>query len=252
MILHCPGCRVKLRVPDSHLENQKEIWVKCPKCGERFRPQSLNLDSELGRVTGSPGPAHEKSVTDILNRMQLDQMSPRSSEDFERVLDALPVIPETPPHTKILLGITISLVFALFFALILIFRASQAPPLETPPPTPPIMADYGKDLLLSDFLALRKDILRFQQLDRYINYRGRESRVYKYFIPLLAPDSCQEVTQLRMWSFRTSDGLKIGGECLEPMGVAAILDIRWNFNNAVISVEGKPQSAVELPLPRLP
>jgi hypothetical protein len=243
---------IKLRVPDSHLD-KGDVWVKCPKCGERFRPQRPDLESDLGLESGGaePGPTPERrqAVEDIISRMNVDQMAPRGAEEFDRVLDAIPVLPETARGAKIFLGVTVALVAALLVGLVYLFRGAVAPPLDPLPPVPPQNAEYGNDFLLPDILALRKDLLRLRHVDRYIDYRGRESRVYKYFIPHLAPDLCQDVTQLHMWSPRTSEGFKLSGECVSPTEKAPTLDVRWDVRAANIRVEGDSEKVVELPLP---
>jgi hypothetical protein len=109
--------------------------------------------------------------------------------------------------------------------------------------------DYGRDVLLSDFLALRRDLLRVRHVDRDINYRGRESRIFKYYAPLLAPDLCQEITQIHLWSTRTVDGFKMEGACADPRESPATLEVRWDLQSANISVKDRPKEFT-LSLPR--
>ncbi|MDR1036120.1 MAG: zinc-ribbon domain-containing protein [Deltaproteobacteria bacterium] len=251
MILHCPGCMAKLRMPDSYLERGKEVWIKCPKCGERFRPQRPDLDGELGLSPSAKGPepGHRKQVEDILSRLDLDKMGGTRETDFGLVLDALPVVPEVPKKTWIFLGLTALLVAGLLGALAWVFHSSGAPPPPQQPAEAPPPPDYGRDLLLPDIMALRRDLLRLRHVERHIDYRGRESRFYKYYTPLLAPDLCQDITALTLWSPRTSDGFMLEGECMNPLDTPATLEVQWDLHTAKIKVRGRDQT-VELPLPQ--
>ncbi|MDR3155256.1 MAG: zinc-ribbon domain-containing protein [Deltaproteobacteria bacterium] len=254
MILHCPGCMVKLRLPDSYLEGGKEVWVRCPKCGERFRPQRPDLAGELGLSappqSRSPSPDRQRQVADILNRIDYGALGGRRREtDIGQALDALPVIPEVPKKTWVFLGLTCLLVAALLVAIGWVFHSAAAPP---PPATAAAAApppDYGRDLLLPDLLSIQRDLLRVRHIDRRIDYRGSESRFYKYYVPILAPDLCQEITALRLWSSRTSEGFTLVGECLNPRQSPAAIEVRWDYNTARISIQGRPQT-VDLPLPQ--
>jgi hypothetical protein len=243
----------KLRMPDSYLEGGKDVWVKCPKCGERFRPQRPDLDGELGMASApqdrGPKPGHRKQVEDILSRLDLDKMGGRREADLGQVLDALPVVPEVPKRTWIFLGLTAILVAGLLGALAWVFHSSGAPP---PPPMPVETSpppDYGRDLLLSDLMAIRRDLLRLRHIERHIDYRGSESRFYKYYTPILAPDLCQDITALTLWSPRTSDGFTLEAECLNPLDTPATIEVSWDLRSAKIKVRGRDQT-VELPLPQ--
>jgi hypothetical protein len=253
MILHCPGCMVKLRMPDSYLDGGKEVWIRCPKCGERFRPQRPDLGDELGLsappTSRGPTPGRLKQVEDILNRLDLDKMSARNEGDIGQVVDALPVVPEIPRRTWIFLALTALLVAGLLAGLAWDFHSSSAPPALPPAVEAPPPPDYGRDLLLSDIMALRRDLLRLRHVDRLIDYQGRESRFYKYYIPLLAPDLCQEVQSLRLWSPRTSDGFTLEAQCTNPSDLPAVIEVSWDLHSAKISVKGREQT-VELPLPQ--
>ncbi|MDR1315211.1 MAG: zinc-ribbon domain-containing protein [Deltaproteobacteria bacterium] len=251
MILHCPGCMAKLRMPDRYLDGGKEVWIKCPKCGERFRPQKPDLDGELGISEHARGPVPErrKQVEDILSRLDLDKMGGRREADFEQMLDALPVVPEVPKKTWIFLGLTALMVAGLLGALAWVFHSSGAPsPPETPAEAPP-PPDYGRDLLLPDLMAIRRDLLRLRHVERHIDYRGQESRFYKYYTPILAPDLCQDITALTLWSPRTSEGFSLEAECLNPLDTPAVIEVRWDLHSAKIKVKGRDQT-VELPLPQ--
>jgi hypothetical protein len=243
----------KLRIPDSALQVKKTVWVKCPKCGERFRPQQIDLDKELGLGTApdsrGPAPKKREAVNSILNRINMTNMRSRSAEDSAAILDALPVLPEDPPRTKIFLGVTIALVVLLLGALGWVFNASVAPTAEPQPIVATAPLDYGKDVLLYDFQALRRDLLRLRHVDRDINYKGRESRIFKYYVPLLAPDLCQEITQIHLWSSRTQEGFKMEGACADPRANPAVLEVRWDLQSANISVKDRP-TEITLSLPR--
>jgi hypothetical protein len=250
MILHCPGCRAKLRLSDEY-RDKKGIWLKCPKCGERFRPQNQDLALQLGQAPKAqgPSPAGRAAVDELLNRMDLEKMGASLPEDRESALDAIPVIPEPPPKTVVFKIITAVLVLALLVGLGLVFRRAVAPTpapqaAETPPPP-----DYGKDTLLWDFSAMRKDILRYRHVDRTISSSGRESRIYKYFAANMAPDYCQDITSIHLWSPRTAQGFKMVANCLDPTKEPATLEVKWDTKMAHISVAGRPLT-VDLPIPR--
>ncbi|MDR2349374.1 MAG: zinc-ribbon domain-containing protein [Deltaproteobacteria bacterium] len=250
MILLCPGCMTKLRVSDSSLTGKKEVWVKCPKCGERFRPQPGNLDKELGLAPAqtAPVPGQRDAVNSILNRIDYNRLGTGAREEAGTILDALPVLPEDPPRTKIWLGLTAVMVILLLGAMGWVFAYSVAPPVETQAYEAPPPLDYGKDILLSDFLALRRDLLRLRHVDRNINYKGRESRIYKYYVPLLAPDTCREITEIHLWSTRTTDGFKMSGTCADPRLEGATLEVRWDLRAAKIAVKDGPME-LNLQLP---
>jgi hypothetical protein len=129
-----------------------------------------------------------------------------------------------------------------------VFFHSGAPSAETQAAETPPPPDYGRDSLLYDIMALRRDVLRLRHVDRTIDYRGRESRIYKYFVGNLAPEACQEVTEIHMWSPRTSQGFKMQAACLNPAGEPAILEVSWDSQLAKITVAGRPLM-VDLPLP---
>jgi hypothetical protein len=250
MILYCPGCRAKLRLSDEY-QNKKEIWIKCPKCGERFRPQSEDLTAQLADApkSTSPSPIGKKAVEDLISRMDLDKMGQAMQDRDDFTLDAIPVIPEPPTRAKLYTSITIFLVVAMLVALGVVFWNAVAPPVQTQAAETPPPPDYGKDMLLPDIMALRKDILRLRHVDRNINYTGPESRIYKYFVNNLAPDLCQEITGIHIWSPRTSEGFKMKGTCLDPNQDPAILEVNWNIQLAQITVSNRPL-VVDLPLPR--
>jgi hypothetical protein len=237
-----------LRLSDEYRDN-REIWIKCPKCGERFRPQSADLSAKLapGPAPG-PSPSGKKAVEDILSRMDLERMQAKQGDE-EFTLDAIPVIPEPPPKTKLYAAITILFVLAALVALGIVFNRSGAPAAQPQAAETPAPPEYGEHLLLSDMMSLRKDILKLRHVDRDISYRGRESRIYKYFVTSLAPDLCQDITQIHLWSPRTSLGFKMRGTCLDPTKSVAVLEVDWNFQAAKISVSGRPL-VVDLPLPK--
>jgi hypothetical protein len=243
----------KLRLPDSSIEGRKEVWIKCPKCGERFKPllQNLEKDLELEPVIDShaPNPDRKQAVDKILSQINMEALSTNADKEKVSLLDALPVLPEDPPRTKFFLGLTIALVIFLLGAIAYIFVSSGAPPLENQSYASVAPLDYGKDVLLFDFMALRRDLLRLRHVDRIIDYRGRESRIYKYYVPILAPELCQEITEIHLWSPRTQDGFKMEATCVDPREVTAILEVRWDLQSAKVNIQGRPME-VRLTLPQ--
>jgi hypothetical protein len=239
-----------LRLSDEY-QNKKEIWIKCPKCGERFRPQTEDLTLRPSAKPGDscPFPQRRKDVEDLLSRMDLGKLDRERREDVDFSLDAIPVIPDSPPRTRVYTAVTVFSVALVLVALGLIFHHSGAAEVQPPPDGTPPPLDYGQDMLLFDMMGLRGDILRLRHVDRTINYRGRESRIYKYFVSNLAPDLCQDITNLHLWSPRTAEGFKMVATCLDAKKEAATLVVNWDVGTATIKVAGRPLE-VDLPLPR--
>ncbi|MDR1677589.1 MAG: zinc-ribbon domain-containing protein [Deltaproteobacteria bacterium] len=245
----CPHClaRLTFKQPEERLE--KIAWLKCPKCLERFKPRkTMGFDYEVGvrpaptsfgydnGVRPAPTSWPHGLVNSVISQMDLS----RYNKNDITVSDRLDLPSATgqrswnwlvqPLVCLLLLGSLLGLCFSFQLA---------AQPL-------PVIADiqmpekgYAHEQLLNDMLALKEDMTKLRQINKTIDYSGRESRLIKYYMKLLAPDSCLEFKTIELWSARTVDGFKAKGECLnrEP---EEILVFSWKADSAVIKVEGKP------------
>jgi predicted Zn finger-like uncharacterized protein len=243
MIFYCPACMAKLKMPDERLKPGAALWVKCPKCGERFHPRTEELD--LGpAATGERG--QKPGIKELASLIsQKSQMAARDRGD-PIDLDALPVIPEPPSHATWGLVLSAIMVGLLLSTLAWAFSAAVAPdpPPIAAPPRP--KQDYARDNLPYDIMAVRRDILKMRTLLRDIDYRGREYRIYKYFQPILAPEACQDITALRMWSGRTMEGFNMTAVCLDQRLQPAEISFRWDDKQTLIGLNGQ-NPAFQLP-----
>jgi hypothetical protein len=240
MILHCPGCKARLRLAENFLVPGADIWIKCPSCNERFRPVSNSLD-DLNLPPDSAtehAPTQTGRISNVVGRIKIQDFQDGVRKSID--LEALPVLPEDPPKNTRYLVLTIILVSGLLVLLALSFNYAVAPqPAIQPNAGPQVVARYEDYSLASDLLALRKDLLRFRQVERDINYRGRETRIYKYYLETLAPDLCQNIVSLKIWSPRTIDGFRLRAECLEKRTEPAEIVFSWNTETVTINVEGR-------------
>jgi hypothetical protein len=126
-----------------------------------------------------------------------------------------------------------------FCVLALGFNKAKGPLLASPIFMTPPEVEYSEGQLYDDMIVIKRELLNFRQVKKIIDFRGNESRVVKYFLNILAPDSCQVFKSIYIWSSRTDDGFKAKGVCLNNK-TEEVLDISWHDNSAVIKVEGKP------------
>jgi hypothetical protein len=87
--------------------------------------------------------------------------------------------------------------------------------------------------LISDLLALRAELTRVRQIDKTIDYQGREFRILKSSLELLDPQACLEFESLEIRSARTAQGFSAKGQC--PNGhPEAELTVTWNLERATL------------------
>jgi hypothetical protein len=144
----------------------------------------------------------------------------------------------------------LALAFLASFA-VLAFGFKSAVAVDAAEPEPlglPVTAPraYDQKSLAADMKALKARLSRLRQIDETIVYEGRDSRLIKHYLKLLAPNACQEFTAIEIRSPRTADGFSAKGLCLFGRPEAN-LQVHWNSDQALISIEGQSQ-VLTLPL----
>jgi hypothetical protein len=241
--LFCPKCQTRLQLKSDPLQKGVMGWVRCPFCGEVFQIPPQDLDSFL--------PAPEKGA--FGRRDPAVRLSRRPEDSREKGADPFSCRPVNPVRRA---GRTAVFLLAGFFvlaaagALAWNFKSPDQPagPLEAVRAKQPAAPDYSADLLKGDLSALRTDALRFRQLERQVGYRGYETRIYHHLAGQLDEGSCRDISELRLYSEDTGQGLEMTAVCLNPRHKAAEIRLTWLAGAAAAEAAGEP-GRLEIPLP---
>jgi hypothetical protein len=102
---------------------------------------------------------------------------------------------------------------------------------------------YGLNELAADLKTMQAGYGSYRSVDRKVSYTGLESRVYKYAVSQLAPDSCQAISAVNLWSREPSSGLVLTATCYERDEPAASVRVSWNGRYADLYLDGKDRLA---------
>jgi DNA-directed RNA polymerase subunit RPC12/RpoP len=242
----CPKCNQALTIPDNRVP-EAGAWARCPKCQERFflTPKPVDLASSPQRAAPPvrKRTAEAQSLIDRLRgRNGLGANTSLNGPDNGLVF--VTVFP-TPAPNYAAYAAGIAVVVGFFVAAMGGVFSYDGPPdaarAEAVFPAPP--AAYDQEALRQDLAAMRRDLARRRNVTLRVDYRGRESRVYKYFLAELAPGQAQDIVGLRLWSSDTSGGFSVSAEGLDDRQSLPDLTIRWAGENALATMPGQSGQA---------
>jgi hypothetical protein len=135
----------------------------------------------------------------------------------------------------------------ILFAVIGVFLLFRAAELPARPSTPIHAAqndaDYEKTLLQQDMEGLRAEATKMRQFEKTVNYAGRETRIVKHFLDLLAPGGCRDISAIEFWSTRTSETLFARAKCADAAENDEVLSFAWTVEGAFVTRPGRPGTA---------
>ncbi|MDR3205081.1 MAG: hypothetical protein LBV23_10140 [Deltaproteobacteria bacterium] len=265
MTIKCPNCLTLLKVAQSTAQLSGRIWLRCPKCGERF--QKLNYDfmklapkyrenNNQNRVNNIANRKATKTDRSIYNFYQQPisylETSPYELAYDHNIINPLDSLPVHSPYSSgqsTALAVAILAVASIILGLGFIFSKAYSAPKINHRSVQTLQGFRGYDLLQrsEDLRTIFLDITKNSQVSKFITYRGHESRLVKFYLTLLAPYSCEEISAVKIWSTRTSKGFMAEGVCNAPGLDSATLEVLWPDNEAIIRVVGA-ESSETLPL----
>jgi hypothetical protein len=227
----CPGClksfTCQLPVGDN--------WTLCPLCGEKFL---AGRDSRTWLVLeGSPRKTDfgRTKVIGDGGRIDLGYATDKVSQVYEiGILEYLP-----GQKKKIFLYAALAVfVFLVFWARIVISSWQAAGDLTDDNPQAVLAAttvSYDDRAFYQDILKFRKWSKNRTFADYVLSQPDMSTRLYKYAIARLSPDSCQEFTSLTLNS-RPRGAITMVGTCFQERLANPVLDIDFKDRQAVFSV----------------
>jgi predicted Zn finger-like uncharacterized protein len=233
----CPNCLGRYRVPVAKIP-EAGAWVTCPACSERFVIK-LEDDGFLDLKSEPASPGRTVKPPDDGEAPARRFYRPGHEAPDELLVTILdPVTAKARRYW----GVGLVAVLALIFAVeALILRNSwnsardMAETQQVAPPPPPV---YDETSLAADLRTIQGETVPLTRLERLVDYTGRESRVYKYSVAILSPESCGAITSLTVGSQVPSSGLTLKGVCLDPSESPASLDVVWKGRHAEIRLSG--------------
>ncbi|MDR2301264.1 MAG: zinc-ribbon domain-containing protein [Deltaproteobacteria bacterium] len=244
----CPGCLAPLIFKNPEKPLGEKVWFRCPKCHERFKPQVGFLSPAFSQAW--PRPAQNRFVSPKAIPRAGDYLTYDLFLGEAPISFKLPVMVERKKWAWLPMAL-LAMTFLTGLALVAFgFKASasQAWPEANsgyldadtqgrfgPGQSAPNLADKW---LASDLKALRSDLIRLRQVDKTVDYEGRETRVLKNFLGLLAPGACLEFKAIEIRSNNTSEGFLAKGLCANGLE-APELAVGWNLENAAVRVTGQ-------------
>ncbi|MDR1051445.1 MAG: zinc-ribbon domain-containing protein [Deltaproteobacteria bacterium] len=242
MIVTCPNCltKAKANMPATSKKPAKGFWGKCPKCAERFFIPAMDLNSILSAPQDPPARATRKP----------SRPGTMVAEDYVDLY--IPIIsPSEGAHRAayvfVILGVA-GLLIALF---VFYNRATEANLEELSPPPSPVVShsEYDFPQVKADLLSLRRQLFSYERVKRRIDYKGSESRVFKYLQAQLNLDSCQEIVALDMESQAGNHGFILKSVCLRREQKTA--ELNFAFKGGWVVVRDK-ETGQQLDVPLLP
>jgi hypothetical protein len=98
---------------------------------------------------------------------------------------------------------------------------------------------YSLDELVLDLRSLQAGTVNNTFVDRTVDFTGNESRIYKFAVSQLAPNSCQSITRLNIQSNEPSRELDMIGTCLNRTERPVTIRVVWNGRYADVFPEGQ-------------
>jgi hypothetical protein len=215
-------------------------WVRCPECGEVFRGNQQDFGSLLGST------ADNSNIKGRIKVRPVSESNPDTGYEaslkpaWEKTEDPRPVSRSSRSFRAVCLVIFILGLAALLGGpFVLGFRSAEMPL----PPLDPLPAskvpDYAGEVLPGDLKALKAELLRARRSEKNIGFQGYESRIYRYLAEQLAPGSCQEITELFIYSDDTSEGFTARGVCYNRLLKAAEITVTWSGDSVRVEAEGE-------------
>jgi predicted Zn finger-like uncharacterized protein len=240
----CPKCLGRYRVPLAKIPKQG-AWVTCPSCAERFiiklDDQSFNEPQAASLV--QPGDVAAQGTA----KGKKPHMYRLGSQEQIGELEVTVLDPITPVVRRYWgLGLFMALLL-IFVAEALILRSSwrsansMADLQQASEPAAP--GAYGIDDLANDLRTLQEGSTSSRYIDRRVAYTGLESRIYKFAVSQLAPDSCQAISAVSLWSREPASGLVLNGTCLDRDGLPASVRVSWSGRYADLYLDGQDRLA---------
>ncbi|MDR1656853.1 MAG: zinc-ribbon domain-containing protein [Deltaproteobacteria bacterium] len=232
----CPKCLKRYRVPLAKLP-KKGAWVTCLSCAERFVIKADDSYLEYEPVPAKrPKPNPIKagpSKQHYLYRPGVGQ------DDYMQVAILDPVTPKVRHMWGLGLAIVIVAIFVAEAA-ILSSSWKSARQLADVEPVPVFaVPEYGEANLISDLRTIQGSMVSAISIDRHIAYTGGESRVFKYVVSRLAPDTCHRITGLWVKSQTPALGFNIKASCFDSRERSASLEIAWKGRRADLFLTGQ-------------
>ena len=245
MKLACPKCARGLALADDRVPPGGG-WASCPRCGERFflHPPGQGIKDQPPPAIIREGGEREE----LLRRLRARSTEPaphppgEASHAWEEEVTIFPRRAWTTEASAlagmvILLGVSLSI--------LLLFRDSVRR-FEAPPPSPVSARpdnDRGAGAARRDVEALRRASIGRSHLWAVVDFRGMESRIFKYFRSRLGLDEfCPQLYRLELRSEAPAEGLSFIGTCLDEngrlLGRPLELNLKWRGNWAQAGFTG--------------
>jgi len=237
----CPACSAKLRISDDMVP-PNGAWARCPKCKDRFflKPSSslLALDAaDLG-----PGRTFRKKRSeaeqDLLDRLKKTTPDGQDDSDGQVNWDEIVIYPEAVADYRFyfLAGYVMLALFVL--CALAIARYAAMPRYQAVHTPKRAVIVYDESRLRSDLNLLKRSTSRRRNVNRYVDYTGLESRVYKFFLAEMEYPPCLEISSLRLRAAREDNGFTATAVCLDEVRQAPELRVQWINEKARIIMGG--------------
>lgn len=249
MKFSCPSCKVKLSIADEKVPNDG-AWAKCPKCGDRFHVKARALDFDSPVSQGSSPLMRGRTIDEqkLIDRLRLKNgfgARPRSSGPDDDEENLVLIYPKQASPVWPYAMIVIIMVGGFLALLAGAFKgADYNPPAPVADNNRPVERPYDPDGLMADLKAMRSDFARQKNLNRHIDYYGREIRVFEHFLSTLAPEKCKEILSLQIRSPKTVEGFTASGVCARGRVEVPALSVRWVGESAHVTMADTPGSIV--------
>ena len=243
MKLTCPKCHAKSAISDDRVP-PAGAWARCPKCQERFFIKPPALVETAPAPEAAPSPTRDRSAAEqkLLARIKAKKgLEAQTSLDGPFDATGLVVFPDpevfyTPYF--IVLGFIVAGLLGFF---IQAFNSAPIPAPLPPPPPRPSVTEYGEEAFRADLTTLRRQLANKVRTNRRIEFSGPESRVFKFALARLAPNECQEIIRIRLWSGQLLEGFQAEADCLERGRRTPRLTVRWATDPVQVSLAGQRQ-----------
>jgi predicted Zn finger-like uncharacterized protein len=230
----CPKCLGRYRVSAKKLDKMG-TWVKCPTCAERF---IVKLDKKELLDDAPP----EKAVTHF-SRKARSVVSATSIVSITALELEVSVLDPVTAASKRYWGLGILGVLMLVFAVeafVLKTSFSSAKNMGTIEEIQiNAPAAYTVDSLVSDLKILQRNSIVQHTQKAQISHTGSESRIFKYAVEKLAPNTCTRITALAMETRSSAEGLSLTATCFDSRERSASLEVVWNGRYAMLYLTGQ-------------
>jgi hypothetical protein len=251
MIVVCPKCSTKLRLKEEIIIAKPNAWLKCPKCFERFHQQSVEfITSTPSQPQWDPDnlPSHRrinKVMGKVLGELDLETYAGRknSQEEFSSILEVLPAAETKRSRTPVFLTLVGCFISVFLVMMAMVFHKAKAPDPEMIPVASPPRISYNEQQLFEDLASIRRDLTKLRNVNKLVQYSGRESRFIKHYLGVLAPELCQNITSIYLKSNRSSAGFQAETTCANPNEQAGTVQVAWQGSEVTISVLDRPELA---------